>query len=113
MPHTKRYTYVPAYGDSYMYVYYPRVGWNWMVAPWVYGWGPQPYWGAWGLSQFAWYSRPWFRPVGSGFLRGGFRYAFGRPHLIGGGFRGGGFYGGGFRGGGFHGGHQGGGHGHR
>ncbi len=61
MPYAQNYTYVPDSGDPYMYVYYPSYGWTWVTAPWIFGWGPSPYWGAWGVHHFAWYSRPWFR----------------------------------------------------
>jgi len=66
MPYGQQYTYVPADTQiyPYQYIYYPVYGWRWMVAPWVYGWGPQPYWGAWGCRYFGWYSRPWFRVGG-------------------------------------------------
>src|SRR5512137_1597510 len=41
MPHGDAYVNVPATGDApNMYVYYPSVGWAWVVAPWVWGWGP-------------------------------------------------------------------------
>lgn len=61
MPYAQTYTYVPEYGDPYMYVYYPSYGWQWVVAPWVFGWGPTPHWGSWGVRHFAWHSRPWFQ----------------------------------------------------
>jgi len=60
MPHAQSYTYVPDYGDPYMYVYDPVYSWRWVAAPWVFGWGPSPYWGSWGVSRYTWYSRPWF-----------------------------------------------------
>jgi hypothetical protein len=46
---------------AYAYVYYPSGGWRWVLSPWVLGWGPRPYWGAWGVARFGWYSHPWFR----------------------------------------------------
>ena len=61
MPYAQRYTYVPAQGTPYMYAYYPAFGWRWIVAPWVYGSGPRPYWGPGGRGHFAWNARPWFR----------------------------------------------------
>ena len=44
MPYADAYTYVPpsGYGEPYMYVYYPAGGWSWVVAPWLWGWGPLP-----------------------------------------------------------------------
>jgi hypothetical protein len=62
MPYGAGYTYVSTdeASDPYMYVYYPSFGWRWLEAPWVFGWGPSPYWGSWGCGRFAWYSHPWF-----------------------------------------------------
>jgi hypothetical protein len=51
MPYAQSYTYVPAEGMPQMYVYYPALGWRWVVAPWVFRWGPRPYW----------HAHPWFR----------------------------------------------------
>lgn len=74
MPYGREYTYVP--GDPQVfpdeYVYYPAYGWRWVVAPWVYGYGPAPYWGALGPRAFVWYARPWFR-VGGYWGWGGYR----------------------------------------
>jgi len=74
MPHAQQYTYIP--GDAQVfpdqYVYYPVYGWRWVVAPWVYGYGPAPYWGVWGPSYFVWYAHPWFR-VGGYWGWGGYR----------------------------------------
>ena len=112
MPHAQAYTYVTPAGAPYEYVYYPSFGWQWVYAPWVFGWGPTPYWGSYGRARFAWYAHPWFgRPVyrgggyrGSGFGGRGYRGSgFGGGGYRGGGFGGGGFRGGGFRGGGRHG----------
>jgi hypothetical protein len=74
MPYGQRYTYIPGDAQTFpdQYVYYPIYGWRWVVAPWVYGYGPSPYWGASGLSYFAWYAHPWFR-VGGYWGWGGFR----------------------------------------
>ena len=56
MPYGDGYTYQPSDGGSPdMYVYYPSVGWSWVVAPWVWGWGPQPYFGIYGTARFGWY----------------------------------------------------------
>ncbi|GEJ56536.1 hypothetical protein [Anaeromyxobacter diazotrophicus] len=74
MPYGRAYTYIP--GDPQVfpdaYVYYPAYGWRWVVAPWIYGYGPAPYWGALGPRPFVWYSRPWFR-VGGYWGWGGYR----------------------------------------
>jgi hypothetical protein len=56
MPYGDGYTYVPSEGGvPNMYVYYPAVGWTWVVAPWIWGWGPSPYWGIYGTVGFGWY----------------------------------------------------------
>jgi hypothetical protein len=56
MPYGNAYTYVPPGGGSPdMYVYYPSVGWTWVVAPWIWGWGPMPYFGYYGTVGFGWY----------------------------------------------------------
>jgi hypothetical protein len=74
IPYGQQYTFVP--GDPRVfpdqYVYYPVYGWRWVVAPWVYGYGPAPYWGAPGVRFFAWYSHPWFK-VGGYWGWGGYR----------------------------------------
>jgi len=66
IPYGKQYTYVPedqqVFPDEY--VYYPVYGWRWVVAPWVYGYGPVPYWGPLGLSLYLWWAHPWFRVGG-------------------------------------------------
>ncbi len=74
MPHAQQYTYIPGDLQAYpeMYVYYPVYGWRWVVAPWVYGYGPAPYWGTWGPRRFVWYTHPWFR-VGGYWGWGGYR----------------------------------------
>ncbi len=63
MPYGAGYTYAPpdGYGQPYMYVYYPAYGWTWLVAPWVWGWGPWPYFGFHGPWRFAWYGYGWWR----------------------------------------------------
>jgi hypothetical protein len=74
VPYGREYTYVPADPQVFpdQYVYYPAYGWRWVVAPWVYGYGPAPYWGSIGPRSFVWYSRPWFR-VGGYWGWGGYR----------------------------------------
>jgi hypothetical protein len=66
MPYADDYTYVPpyGYGAPYMYVYYPFYGWAWVDAPWVWGWGPWPYFGLYGSLRFAWYGHGWWRHPG-------------------------------------------------
>jgi hypothetical protein len=62
LPYDQSYTYVVPDGSvAYTYAYYPTVGWRWVAAPWVFGIGPSPYWGAYGTARFAWYAHPWFQ----------------------------------------------------
>jgi hypothetical protein len=80
MPVGGAYTYVPPDGSAPdMYLYYPSVGWCWVVAPWVWGLGPMPYFGVYGASRFGWYGHGfgrwygyrhagWYAP---GYWRGG------------------------------------------
>lgn len=74
IPYDQQYTFVPGNPRRFpdQYVYYPVYGWRWVVAPWVYGYGPAPYWGAPGVRLFAWYAHPWFR-VGGYWGWGGYR----------------------------------------
>jgi hypothetical protein len=56
MPYGDAYAYVPPGGGApNMYVYYPVVGWTWVIAPWVWGWGPMPYFGVYGWYGYGWY----------------------------------------------------------
>ena len=109
MPYGQAYTYV--YPDSdvaYTYAYSPAYGWRWLASPWVFGFGPTPYWGVHGRVRFAWYAHPWFHAAFANHRGAYHGRAYHAPSHVGhiGGFRGGG----GFHGwGGFHGG----GHGHR
>jgi hypothetical protein len=63
MPYGDEYTSVPAdgYGEPYEYVYYPSYGWTWVVAPWIWGWGPWPFFGAVGVAHFGWFHHGWWR----------------------------------------------------
>jgi len=80
MPYDRAYTYVATDGSvADMYVYYPAFGWRWVVAPWVIGFGPMPFWGALGPIRFAWYAHPWFR-VGVPY-RGWGPHFYGRGHV--------------------------------
>ena len=85
-------TYITPEGYAYSYVYYPGNGWCWLYSPWVYGWGPAPYWGVRGRGYFVWYAHPWFtRPVGPprAAPRGGIRSGAHWGEGFHGGFRGG------------------------
>ena len=56
MPYGNSYTYLPTNGGTpNMYVYYPAVGWSWVVAPWVWGWGAMPWFGYAGWGGYPWY----------------------------------------------------------
>jgi hypothetical protein len=60
VPYDQQYTHVVEdSGVAYEFVYYPSFGWRWVVAPWVLGIGPGPYF-MHGPRRFAWYARPWF-----------------------------------------------------
>lgn len=63
MPYADAYTYLPpdGYGEPYEYVYWPTYGWTWVVAPWVWGWGPWPFFGVHGAFRFAWFGHGWWR----------------------------------------------------
>src|SRR5689334_7360187 len=47
-----------------MYVYYPAYGWRWVVAPWVWGIGPRPYFGFYGWARYGWYGHGFGRWYG-------------------------------------------------
>jgi hypothetical protein len=66
IPYDRQYVSIPADPQVYpeQYVYYPVYGWRWVVAPWVYGYGPQPRWDPGGVVMFTWYAHPWFRVGG-------------------------------------------------
>jgi len=84
MPYGTSYTYLPATGSTpNMYVYYPAVGWSWVIAPWVWGWGPMPWFGYAGWGGYPWY--------GYGY---GTWYGYARPYAYAG-WYGGGYYHGG------------------
>jgi hypothetical protein len=58
MPYGEAYTDVPPDGSTpSMFLYYPAAGWCWVMAPWLWGWGPSPRFGRLGASRFAWYGR--------------------------------------------------------
>lgn len=87
IPYAQADTYISPAGSPYEYAYYPSIGWRWLYAPWVYGWGPLPHWGIYGPNHFAWYAHSWFtRPGYLGSYRGGYR---GGGYARGGGLRGG------------------------
>jgi hypothetical protein len=111
MPYGDKYTHLPPDGSTpNMYVYYPDAGWCWVVAPWLWGWGPMPYFGLWGPRYYGWFGvglGHWYGYGGHYHYYGwGSRAYWGQGRWNGvsrsyGGFRGGGgFHGEGFRGGG-------------
>jgi hypothetical protein len=63
MPYGEIYTSVPSdgIGEPYEYVYCPSFGWSWVVAPWIWGFGPWPYFGTLGPAYFGWYGHGWWR----------------------------------------------------
>jgi hypothetical protein len=63
IPYGDAYSYVPpsGQGEPYEYVYYPSYGWTWVVAPWIWGFGPWPYFGVYGAVYFGWYGHGWWR----------------------------------------------------
>jgi hypothetical protein len=64
MAYGNDYSFVPKDGSAPdMYVYYPSVGWCWVIAPWIWGLGPMPYFGARG-PRFPWWGRGYGRWYG-------------------------------------------------
>jgi hypothetical protein len=74
------------YGDQYVdrgitaqvespfaFVYVPSDGWGWVAAPWLWGWGTYPYFGASDPSRLAWYRWLYDGGYGWGGYRGGRR----------------------------------------
>ena len=67
MPFGPQFVHVPTGGaPPQMFVFYPAFGWRWVVAPWVWGLGPQPFWGVHGSAQFGWWGRGFGRWYGLG-----------------------------------------------
>ena len=52
-------TFVPSngFGEPLEFVFTGSYGWTWVAAPWVWGYGPSPWFGRTGPSRFAWYQR--------------------------------------------------------
>lgn len=56
MPYGDRYTHLPPDGSvPHMYVYEQEAGWCWVAAPWLWGWGPMPYFGVFGPRYYTWF----------------------------------------------------------
>jgi hypothetical protein len=71
MPYGDRFAHVPEEdGDPTMYVYGPAIGWCWVSAPWVWGWGPVPFFGVGGPWRFGWWGHGYGHWYG---FRGGYR----------------------------------------
>ena len=86
MPYGSAYTYLPSDGGApAMYIYYPLVGWSWVIAPWVWGWGPMPYFGYYGPWRFAWYGHGYGHWYG---YRGVYAGWYGRGYWHGGAWHG-------------------------
>jgi hypothetical protein len=90
MPYGSAYTYLPPDGNAPdMYLYYPAVGWCWVVAPWVWGFGPMPYFGVYGTARFGWYGHGFGRWYGyrhagwygAGYWQGGRWNGYRRWHV--------------------------------
>jgi hypothetical protein len=82
MPYGSAYTYLPPDGGTpNMYLYYPSVGWCWVVAPWVWGFGPMPFFGSLGTWHFGWYGHGFGHWYG---FRGGYAGWRGRGYWQGG-----------------------------
>lgn len=66
MAYGDAYSYVPPDGDGepYAYLYYPAYGWTWVVAPWIWGFGPWPHFGVIGATHFGWFGHGWWRTPG-------------------------------------------------
>jgi len=62
LPFNSAYTYAPvdSGGDPYTYAYYPGYGWQWMASPWMFGIGPQPWFGSYGYAHYGWYGHGWY-----------------------------------------------------
>jgi hypothetical protein len=84
MPYGDEYVYTPAdeAAQPFVYVYAPARGWAWLAAPWIWGVGPVPHFGALGPWHFHWYRGPHYymryhtRPL----YRGGWRHGHGGRH---------------------------------
>jgi hypothetical protein len=97
MPYGDEYVYTPPddQGQPYEYLFYPDYGWIWVVAPWIWGIGPFPYFGVGaGEWNYHWYRGPAYnaRMPGRPLFHGGYG-----GHISGGHFGGGGHVGGGRR----------------
>ena len=77
MPYGDEFVYTPndVNAQPYAYVYYPGGGWRWIVAPWIWGIGPIPYFGVGGPWRFHWYRGPAYHPRAPDrpLFRGGYR----------------------------------------
>jgi hypothetical protein len=87
IPYEAQYTYAPTgpHTDPYEYVYCPSYGWSWLPAPWVFGEGAFPYFGARGPGRYGWSHHPAFmRPPGFVPMTAGQRPRYGlfRPGLV-------------------------------
>jgi hypothetical protein len=72
MPYSSVYTYAPPDGSTpSMFVYYPDFGWCWLVAPWLWGLGPAPFFGVLGPGWYGWYGHGLGRWYG---YQGRYRY---------------------------------------
>ncbi len=89
MPYGDGFTHTPPSGGTpHMYLYYPEVGWTWVLAPWLWGWGPRPYFGVVGPRFYGWWGvglGHWYGFSGRGHVGfvGGSYWGSGRWHHVG------------------------------
>lgn len=57
----------------FAFVYCPNDGWGWVEAPWLWGWGSYPYFGASDPNRLSWYRWLYDGGFGWGGYRGGSR----------------------------------------
>lgn len=81
MPYGNQYIYEGTVADPhpYAFVFLPSYGWRWVMAPWVWGWGPYPCFGQVGPLRFGWYLGLFHSGWGWGRYRGGEPAAGNRP----------------------------------
>jgi hypothetical protein len=57
----------------FAFIYCPSNGWGWVAAPWLWGWGTYPYFGAADPNRLSWYRWLYDGGYGWGGYRGGSR----------------------------------------
>jgi hypothetical protein len=92
MPYSDSYIYTPndtTGGYPYQYVYYPTYGWTWLSAPWVWGFGVQPFFAFGGFHHrfFNEHERGFHEGFHGERFRGGFHQPSGFPAPVARGFQ--------------------------